>query len=43
MILAHIFGIPVEEVLSSWAGSGTGVGMLLLIGSTIVARTLERK
>jgi hypothetical protein len=43
MILAHIFGIPLEEVLSSWAGTGAGAGMLLLIASTIVCRALERK
>jgi hypothetical protein len=42
MILAHIFGIPVEEVLLPWAGSSAGAGILLLIGSTIVCRAFKR-
>lgn len=43
MILAHIWGIPVEETLLPFVGSGAGAGMLLLIGSAFVRRALERK
>jgi hypothetical protein len=43
MILAHILGIPIEETLLPWAGSGVGIGMLVLFSSTMLRRALERK
>jgi len=43
MILAHIFGIPVEETLLPFLGSGAGAGVLLLFGTAIFRRTRERK
>jgi hypothetical protein len=35
MILAHILGLPVEELLVPLASSGMGAGMLLVFASVM--------
>jgi len=42
MILAHIFGIPVEETLLPWLGSGAGAGVLYF-SYAIARRAFERR
>jgi hypothetical protein len=43
MMLAHIFGIPVEETLLPWISSGAGAATLMLFGSAVLPRFIQKK
>lgn len=42
IVLAHIFGVPVEEYALPWIGGG-GAGMLTVLAFTIRNLTLKQR
>jgi hypothetical protein len=42
MLLAHILGMPIEELLVPWASGGVGAGVLLVLAS-VVSRMRRRR
>ena len=35
IVLAHIFGVPIEEYALPWIGGGAGAGILIVLASKL--------